>query len=697
MRVPSSVRNRKWVTGRAVAIGLLLFASTASAHDDPNASVPTLRALKVDAPLTVDGVLDEPFWQKAEIATDFIAERTNEPAQEQTTVRAAYTKTHIYFAVECFDEKIDEIRATERREDRYYEGDDLVEIHLDPFHNHRSKYCFFSNPLGTRCDAKAGTSDGSFNTGWSADWDLAVQILEDRWVIEMRIPLAVMNYFRRDGQTWGLNISRVLCRTDTESFWSYNETDTYDPRHFGHLTGLDLAGTEFDRGWEIAPYVSSRFDFDGESDVTAETGTDISFRLSPSITTAWAINPDFGQIEADDDTIELRDTERFLPEKRPFFREGEELFEMRHDLYYSRRFTDIQTASKMNGKFGDHHFTLFNIQGDVTHDEIRKGNTTAFRSIQEIGEKSTLGYFASASELDDGHSRVLSTDGEVFLTDDYILRFQGSIADDLAEESLGVDSKDRTDYLGYTSLKYDKRPWDLSVGYKAITEGFNPILGYIPRQDVFGPSARAEYYRQEDNTWYKTLYAEIDTEINENEENKTVLRDYDIESEIVFANDLGIALERESNFHAPYNNERTEASFILNSSDFWRSTDFGAAHGEFEEVKYDEFSFEKRKDLFGRLPLRYELTVRFEEETVDGHTDENTVWLNRIVFDYFFTDKMWIKTAIQNRNGGIHNISMIYGWEFRRNCHWYLVFNSVKDEDDNEGLRSVFTKIVYTF
>ena len=124
---------------------------------------------------------------------------------------------------------MDEIHAAERREDRQFQGDDWVEIHLDPMHTHNSKYAFFSNPLGIRVDASEGPS-GNFSTSWSADWELAAKMYDDRWVFEMSIPLGVLNYQRADGQTWGLNITRKLVRQDVTSFWSYHETDYFKPR-----------------------------------------------------------------------------------------------------------------------------------------------------------------------------------------------------------------------------------------------------------------------------------------------------------------------------------------------------------------------------------------------------------------------------------------------------------------------------------
>ena len=692
----SRPRLQNYSCGSLYLLVLLVFWTLTGvnvwSHDYPNFKAPSFRALKVDAPLNVDGVLDEPFWKQAEVAADFIDNRTHELASQQTKVRIAYTRTDLYIAVEAFDDKIEELHATEQREDRFFTGDDFVQLHIDPTHNHRTKYGFFSNPLGTRLDGIEGFSGSSWHTGWSAEWDLAAKILEDRWVFEMRIPFGVMNYRREDGQTWGINFTRRIPRLDSYTFWSFNATDSFRPHNFGHLANLDLADTEFDRSLEIAPYVSGRADFSGNTDSTFEGGIDTSFRLTPSIITALTLNPDFGQVEADADTIELRDTERFLPERRLFFREGSEILRMRHRLYYSRRFTDILTGAKVSGEHKDFNFAFLNIHGDTIHGQTRKGNSSVFRAVQNMGKKSSMGYYLNASEFEDGHSRVASADGNFFLTDDVRFAYQGSFADDRIRNEFGDLVKDQADYLGYGSLSYQKYPWFFTLSYDAITEGFDPTLGLIFRRNIFGPAFEAAYRHDSEKRWYKSLDVIFDNRLYQDEDSRTVLRDYLVASRVVFPNDFGITVSHGDDFHYPYNNRRTSSRFSFNTSDLWRSADIGWAGGVFQEADYNELNLGKPYKPFERLPIRFELNLRFEESPSG---EQNTAWLNRIVFDYFITDDMWLKSSLQHRNDSIHNISVIYGWEFKPDVQWYLVFNSVADRRETQN--SVFTKLVYTF
>ncbi len=677
------------------ALVLLVIQFPCLAHDDPNAPVPSLRALKTDVPIGVDGVLDEPFWQKAEVGTDFIDARSAQPADQQTLIRVAYSRTHLYIAVECLDDQIDQLHASEMREDRRFQGDDWVEVHIDPLHSHNAKYAFFSNPLGVKVDASEGPS-GAFSTSWTAEWDLAAKIYDDRWVFEMSIPFRVLNYRRADGQTWGLNFTRFLVRSDTESFWSFSETDLYKPRHFGHLTGLDLADTEFSRNLEVTPYVSSRSDFNGHNETELQTGADVSFRLTPSVVTSWTVNPDFAQVEADADTIELRDTERFLPEKRLFFREGEDLFDARANrLYYSRRFTDIDAGGRVSGELNDYRFAMIDVYGDTVHSgESYYGNSSVFRLLRNVGEKSNIGLHASTSELKEGHSRVLGSDGKLFLNDDWSVNYQMAGADDQLEAGIEEPAKDRSDYLGYGGLVYERYPWEVGVNYRGISEGFDPVLGFIPRRDIYGPAFFSMYNLRASDRWYKGVFAYFGFEYFEDGEGQASLRDYSADASVTLRNDVRLGVEYDKDYHRPYDNERTELGATLDESDFWKSTSFQWAFGMFEMVEYDELSIGKHFKPIERWPIRYDYVIRFEEQP-DG--DEDTIWLNRIVFDYFFSDVMWLKSAIQHRSTEVHNISVIYGWEFVKDAHLYLVYNGLREEDDTETGHSIFVKLAYTF
>jgi hypothetical protein len=646
--------------------------------------------------MVVDGVLDEDFWGGVEVGTGFVDQRTGELAAEQTLVRVAYTRVYLYVAVECLDSRVGELRATEQREDRPFSGDDWVEVHMDPPHSHRGKYAFFTNPLGTRADANEGPS-GMFNYGWSAGWDCAATIQGDRWVFEMRIPFSILNYERRDGQTWGFNFTRQQRRTDVLSFWSFSATDMYKPRHFGHLRGLDLSETEFDRNWEVTPYASGRVDFNGGTELTLEGGLDVGFRLTPSMTTALTLNPDFGQVEADADTIELRDTERFLPERRPFFREGDELIRMPNRMYYSRRFTDIDAGLNTSGRWRGLGFSLLNVQGEVNRAQGYDGNSTVLRVLQDVGERSSIGYYGSGSFLEGGeHAGAGSVDGMFFLNDDWRVSMQAAVTDELLDDEAGQRVKLGSDYLGYGLLIYERYPWHFDAGYTAITDEFDPLLGYIPRRDIFGPTAVGMLNLRSDGTHYKEVTLRYGFQYFSDADGAVSLRDHDIYGRVLMPNDVALRLGQAIDYHAPYDNRRTSAGMSIFTSDLWRSFSYGWAGGVFEESDYNEFNVGKPLKFWEQLPIQWEFVVRLEEDRVTG--GESTVWLNRVVFDLFMAKDMWVKGSLQHQDAGKQNVSLIYGWQFYRRTWWYLVFNNVRNlgAAEDQG-SSVFTKLTYTF
>lgn len=655
---------------------------------------PTFQALRVDQEIRVDGILDEPFWTACPVATGLIDTRTHQPADQQTTIRIAYTATHLYIGVECFDDQIDQIRATERREDRSFTGDDWVEIHIDPTHSHRGKYAFFTNPLGTKADANEGPS-GSFNYGWSADWECQAQIETNRWCFEMKIPFGIMNYHRSDGQTWGFNVTRCLRRTDQTSFWSFSSTEMYKPRHFGHLEGLDLEDTRFSRQWEVAPYVSGRYDFGGgDTDTVFKAGADVGFRLTPSITTALTLNPDYGQVEADDSTIELRDTERFLPEKRPFFREGEELMRMPNLLYYSRRFTDVDGGGKFAGAHQDFSFNFQNLYGKVEQQDFDgTGNSATLRVYQHLHERSHIGYYLADSELEEGYSRVGGADAYLFLTDDWRVSVQAAGMSQDLDDTSGTFTERGGDFLGLASLVYSRYPIDLIWGVKGISDGFKPLLGYIPRQNIFGPYFDAFYNRRANESWYKELTLNYEFDYYWQDDGELSIHDHGTFGRVVLPNDLGLRAGFIYQYHAPYYNHRVSSGFDLFWSDLWRSFSFTWANGEFEQTDYNELILAKPLKLWDRLPLRLETFVRFEDQPDGSH---DTKWLARAVFDLYITDKMWVKGSLQPQNEDVHNLSLIYGWEFLPRKFFYFVLNSVND-DGEQTENSIFSKLVWTF
>ena len=109
--------------------------------------VPAIVAVHAPEPPVLDGLLTDEIWSFAE------------PASENTQVRILFDSQNLYIGVICYDSSFTGIRATELRRVDQLSNDDVFEIILDTFHDHRNSYLFRINPLGTQYDATV-TNEG---------------------------------------------------------------------------------------------------------------------------------------------------------------------------------------------------------------------------------------------------------------------------------------------------------------------------------------------------------------------------------------------------------------------------------------------------------------------------------------------------------------------------------------------------------
>ena len=120
----------------------------------------------------MDGVLDDPAWQEAQVISDFVQQEpdVNQPASEKTEVRIVLTDTALYLGVLCYDSEPSKVIARERRRDQNLSSDDRFEVILDTFHDHRNAFYFVTNPLGTRFDALVTDEGVAINDEWDERW-----------------------------------------------------------------------------------------------------------------------------------------------------------------------------------------------------------------------------------------------------------------------------------------------------------------------------------------------------------------------------------------------------------------------------------------------------------------------------------------------------------------------------------------------
>lgn len=308
-----------------------------------------LLAVKTEQPPTIDGVLDDACWQEAPKAVGFTDQRTEKPAKNQSIGWIIYTDKAIYVGLRLYDDTPDKIVARQTKDQTGLGGEDWVSFSLDPFHTHQfsDRNYFMSNPIGTKY-AHLATGRAA-KSEWIGLWKAAAQIVEDGWVVEMEIPWQILDYPQStEPIRMGINLDRFQQRTGERSWWcnlGVNEFQEND----GHW--IDVLPPKRKRDLKFLPYLISGIsetEMD-EREYTARAGGDLRFEVTPQLRLIGTANPDFDNIEQDVEGIDFSYSERYVGDRRPFFSEGGNVYNL-GNLFYSRRIMDMDGGIKLFGK-----------------------------------------------------------------------------------------------------------------------------------------------------------------------------------------------------------------------------------------------------------------------------------------------------------------------------------------------------------
>jgi hypothetical protein len=292
----------------------------------------------------IDGKLDEPDWGRAPPTTGFTQFYPLEghaPA-ERTEMRVLYDAHALYVGFTCEQVHLPIIERLTRR-DRDSESE-WVAIRLDPKNEAKMAYIFAVNVSGVLLDGIV-TPPGNLNTDWDEVWEGRATRTPTGWSAEMRIPFRALRF---DGslpvQTWSVQGGRYIAQNQETDVWPPLPRAAANPiSYFGRLEGL--SGLEPQRALELLPFVSGRvrrFDATAQTsasgyDLGGSAGLDLRLHLAEDLTLDAAFNPDFAQVEADQIILNLTNYETLLPEKRPLFLEGADVFSFPIQMFYSRR------------------------------------------------------------------------------------------------------------------------------------------------------------------------------------------------------------------------------------------------------------------------------------------------------------------------------------------------------------------------
>ncbi len=300
-----------------------------------------VEACEITTPLTIDGYINDPCYNQALPAKDFVQLQplNGRPSFQPSEVFIFYDQTAVYVGAMLYDSSPDSIFNYFSERDNIGMSD-YFGVYFDPYNQGQVAYGFFITPAGVQTDIKAIKSgDGDFeDDNWNAVWESKTRMTENGWIVEMKIPYSALRFSEKAGQVWGLNMFRNIRRYNSNNSWSLIDRKVSGFIHQeGNLTGIKNIKPPVRLAF--SPYAATYLEFSEKSsspDFIYKGGMDVKYGLNESFTLDMMLIPDFGQIQSDDKELNLSPYELYYSERRQFFTEGTELFD-RAGIFYSRR------------------------------------------------------------------------------------------------------------------------------------------------------------------------------------------------------------------------------------------------------------------------------------------------------------------------------------------------------------------------
>jgi len=331
---------------------LLVLLTTASA----------IEVLDSGGAITIDGHLDETAWSLGQSVPPLVRYQPTpgDPPQGSTDVRFLQDEQHLYIGVTVSDTGYRPRARVSPRES--IDDDDQIGIYIDTMGDARSGYIFYFNPLGIQQDIR--TANGEWFFRWNTVMYSEGHVSDDGYTLEIAIPFRSLRYPGADEnpQTWGVIVTRKIPE--------YGEKYSYPPIQRNHPQKLALAAPltgvvpqSQGSGLSIQPAVvlkhllarddnDDEFTWNPDDTDTApfRPSLDLRFGITPKLSTALTINPDFSQIEGDVLEIDLNQRFAFFyPEQRPFFLDGIDTFTDPPEILYTRSVVAPLYGIKISG------------------------------------------------------------------------------------------------------------------------------------------------------------------------------------------------------------------------------------------------------------------------------------------------------------------------------------------------------------
>jgi len=667
-----------------------------------------------ETPPKIDGNLNDENWKKSTIIKKLVQHQPNPgaPTNLKTNIYLSYDSSHLYIGFECFKDDMDQMMANETRRDSRFFLDDYVGVYIDTYLDLRNCYGFELNSLGTQADRRvqnegANSGRSGSDMAWDCNWNGQSIREKDKWTAEFSIPFAELRFPKKEKKPWGINFWRKDRSSREELSWADLGGKEYAVSRFGHLIDLDVDRLKTRRPLKIKPYLTVRPQkiYDQELETKADVGLDFRYPLS-SLSFDLTLNPDFAQIEADPDRVNLTDIPLRFAEKRPFFQEGNEIFQTPLELFYSRRIEDLKTGAKMAGKIGNFNTALVFAQAgpEDTEREAKSDilpplddyRYSVFRLQREFGKNTTVGFLGTTKDQveDSRYDRSSGIDARLVLPKNLELNLAYASEWKTTEEWIEKNINSDQAFFAELSQEANLLSWQSSfkARYFDIGQYFQPETGFIPRIDRRGVNLSGKIEKRQKS---KINFLNHETEYERLRNHRGELTNHRFRFQnIIGFDDFFLFFSPQWYYRLDDENraftDRTLDLFLgwIPTQPKWISIRVRNSIG----IRNDKESFFVGPEIYLRPTSKLNFEFRQQRLIEEKKLIDNTL---RFVANYQFAQRMYMRSSLEQTVEEERRFFALFAYEYAPESNLFTVYNYNQKMEGKEHL--LFFKLVYLF
>jgi len=658
----------------------------------------------------IDGKVDGIYESFAKKGNFFQLETGwGKPATEKTIAYFAHDDKNLYFAVKCFSSEPATIRSTlVNRDANVVVNSDWVVLFIDAFKTRRCGVFFGFNPFGIQMDGNRDDEMYALEFTWDAFWFSRGKIYDWGYFVECRIPFKSFRFpHDRDTQDWNVIVARFIA-----SKGEMCTSAKVEPKIRGLLSQAESMkiGKVLKPGKniEIIPALTGLKN--ENQSLKPEFGMSAKYGLSSDATLDLTYNPDYSHIEADKGQIDINQRYAlYYDEKRPFFLESKDIFEMPMNLFYSRRISNPQWGAKFTGRFGSSSLGLITARDTASFEDLNdigsggedSALVNAFRYKYKFKDSNHLGFFVSHKSWQGKKNLVVA--GDTFWRwGNLAFNFQGAYS----------DMEDKSGNAVQATLGYNGKHLDLQSGYSHFSPDFDSQLGFIDRIDYRSYWLTAGYNFYPQKSYLRRVKPEIRF-AKKDDYNDGILMDRELELRL-----SGQAF-KDSNFDIRYNKGYEKFKGIgFNKKDFTFIYSInlnrnlmialiggiGDSINYFSETPYLGYSYSlsvhSNLHLFKRVSFTFDYTNYYFLDEPGGNVElkENVFRLkNTVLFSREISSRLIYE---YNDYYGRNFLSLLLSYQLNPATVFYLGLSSEKIKYNSAYLGenfSLFFKFSYFF